>query len=53
MAKDAVPDLPLWEGDRIFLRLLAGERAPFLLTLEYAGDALVRAVLDGETLPLG
>ena len=29
--KSAVPGLPLWEGDRIFLRLLAQE-APFFLS---------------------
>ena len=50
VAKEAVPDLPLWEGDKIFLRLLAEERPPFLLTLEYDGDRLVRAVLDGKKL---
>lgn len=48
--KEAVPGLPVWEGDKIFLRLLAEDRPPFLLTLEYAGDRLIRAVLDGETL---
>ncbi len=48
--KDRVEDLPLWEGDKIFLRLLAEEAPPFLLTLEYRGDALVRAVLNGQRL---
>ena len=48
--KDRVEALPLWEGDRIFLRLLAEEAPPFLLTLEYRGDALVRAVLNGQRL---
>ena len=50
VAKEKVPGLPVWEGDKIFLRLLAEDHPPFLLTLEYAGGALVRAVLDGETL---
>lgn len=50
VAKEAVPDLPVWEGDRIFLRLLAEGRPPFLLTLEYDGDRLIRAVLDGKKL---
>ncbi len=40
--------LPIWEGDRIFLRLLAEERPFFLLTLRYRGDTLVEAELDGE-----
>ena len=50
--KEAVPALPVWEGDKIFLELLARDTPPFLLTLEYEGDRLVRAVLDGKTLSL-
>ena len=50
VAKEAVPDLPVWEGDRIFLWLLAEGRPPFLLTMEYDGDRLIRAVLDGKKL---
>lgn len=50
--KAAVPNLPVWQGDRIFLRLLA-ESAPFFhLELYYDGDALQRAVLDGCELAL-
>ena len=38
----------IWEGDRIFLRLL-DERVPFFsLKLVYAGDKLRRAVLNGR-----
>lgn len=48
--KEQVLRLPIWEGDRIFLRLLAEDAPPFLLTLEYAGDALIRAVLNGTKL---
>ena len=47
---EVLSSLPIWEGDRIFLRLLAEERPFFLLTLRYRGDALVEAVLDGEPL---
>ena len=50
--KQDVPGLPGWEGDKIFLRLLAEDHPPFLLTLQYEGDRLVRAVLDGKILPL-
>jgi len=50
VAKEDVPSLPVWEGDKIFLRLLAEDLPPFLLTLEYAGDKLIRAVLDGKKL---
>jgi len=50
--KARVPSLPLWEGDRIFLSLLA-ENAPFfLLKLVYRGDSLVRATLDGREITL-
>lgn len=48
--KDAVPQLPIWQGDKIFFRLLA-EGAPFFhLVLTYAGDTLAHAVLDGKPL---
>ena len=43
---------PIWEGDRIFLRLLDTGRPFFSLKLRYRGDRLVEAVLDGEALPL-
>lgn len=48
--KDAVYDLPLWEGDRIFFRLLQEDRDFFSLKLRYAGSRLVEAVLDGKLL---
>ena len=42
--------LPLWEGDRIFLRLLE-EGAPFFsLKLRYEGERLAEAALNGRTL---
>ena len=42
--------LPKWEGDKIFLKLL-WENAPFfLLTLRYQGDTLQEAVLNGEKI---
>ena len=40
--------LPQWEGDRIFLRLLEEGEDFFTLVLEYRGDRLVRAVLNGR-----
>jgi 8-oxo-dGTP diphosphatase len=47
--KEKVQDLPQWEGDRIFLRLLE-ENAPFFhLKLAYEGNTLVEAVLDGKS----
>lgn len=52
--KGKVAELPIWEGDKIFLKLLAQNHPPFLLTLEYkhGGDRLIRAVLDGRELPI-
>ncbi|MBR6205809.1 MAG: 8-oxo-dGTP diphosphatase [Oscillospiraceae bacterium] len=44
--------LPLWEGDRLFLRLLEEDRPFFSLKLVYVRDRLVSAALDGEPLPL-
>lgn len=46
--KEKVPALPLWEGDRIFFRLLAEERPFFSLKLCYEGDVLTSAALDGK-----
>ena len=48
--KKALLSLPIWEGDRIFLRLLDSDRPFFSLKLCYTGDRLTKAVLDGETL---
>lgn len=39
-------ELPIWEGDKIFLRLLPKERRFFLLKLEYDGDRLIGHRLD-------
>lgn len=45
--KSAVQDLPIWEGDKIFFRLLEEDRSFFSLKLSYEGDKLVYAALDG------
>ena len=46
----AVYGLNIWEGDKIFFRLL-NENAPFFsLKLTYEGDRLIEAVLDGKAL---
>ena len=48
--KEKLYSLPLWEGDKIFLRLLE-EKVPFFsLKLCYEGDTLQSAVLNGEVL---
>lgn len=51
--KDRLSSLALWEGDRVFLGLLDTRQDCFDLTLEYRGEALARAVLDGAELDLG
>lgn len=43
--------LPHWEGDRIFLEQIQRDAPFFRLRLEYRGEALARAVLDGKELP--
>ena len=48
--KDKVDELPCWEGDHIFLKLLAEDAPAFLLTMQYEKDRLIRAVLNGETI---
>ena len=46
-----VARLPSWEGDKIFLDLLAREEEPFFsLKLCYEGDQLALAVLNGKTI---
>lgn len=42
--KTQVNDLNLWEGDRIFLKLLLETEKMFSLKLEYHGDTLHNAV---------
>ena len=50
--KQRVLHLPIWEGDRIFLRLLDTDEPFFSLKLCYSGDRLTAAVLNGRPLPL-
>ena len=42
--------LPLWKGDQIFLDLLDRNTPFFSLKLQYEGDDLVFAVLNGERI---
>ena len=44
--------LPLWEGDLIFLKLLADNAPFFSLKLVYSKDRLCEAVLNGKPLEL-
>ena len=50
--KERLLSLPIWEGDKIFLRLL-DENVPFFsLKLRYEGEKLVYAALNGKELSL-
>lgn len=48
--KAKVCELPIWEGDKIFFRLLEEGAAFFSLKLSYEGSRLTEAVLDGRDL---
>lgn len=43
-----VYNLPIWEGDKIFFRLLKTRQEFFSLKLRYEGETLTEAVLDGR-----
>ena len=47
---DRILSLPLWEGDRIFLRELMEDAPFFTLKLKYQGDTLIESVLDRSPL---
>ncbi|MBR1472431.1 MAG: 8-oxo-dGTP diphosphatase [Lachnospiraceae bacterium] len=49
LPKDAVYELPVWEGDKIFFRLLEEEAPFFSLKLVYdEAGKLLQAILDGK-----
>ena len=48
--KSELLKLALWEGDKIFLRLLDSDEPFFSLKLRYEGDRLVYAALNGTPL---
>ena len=51
--KEDVYNLPIWQGDKIFLRLIESDTTPFFaLKLEYLGEKLVKAILNGEEIAL-
>lgn len=45
-----LPELDIWEGDRLFLRLLDEEAPFFSLKLRYEGERLAEAALNGVPL---
>ena len=48
--KEDLEQLELWEGDKIYFRLLAQEAPFFSLKLVYEKGVLMEAVLDGRSL---
>ena len=52
ISRDALYRLTMWEGDKIFLRFLQEERPFFSLKLEYRGERLVGAALNGAKMQL-
>ena len=50
--KERLLALPIWEGDKIFLRLLDEDVPFFSLKLCYSGDRLTRAVLNGKEIDI-
>lgn len=42
--------LPLWEGDKIFLKLIEDKLPFFSLKLQYEGETLINAVLNGNKI---
>ena len=45
-----VENLPIWEGDKVFFRLLRERAEFFSLKLRYEGDRLVETKLNGQPL---
>lgn len=48
--KKKLLELNLWEGDKIFLRLLEQKQPFFSLKLEYNDNQLIKACLDGKDI---
>jgi len=48
--KSRIQELDIWEGDKIFLRLIEDDCPFFSLKLVYEGNRLTSAVLNGESL---
>lgn len=50
IAKPELMKLPMWEGDRIFLEMIARPAPFFSLKLQYKGERLADAWLDGKRI---
>ncbi len=47
--KSKVYDLPVWEGDKIFFRLLEEDHPFFSLKLKYENDRLAEMAFNGKS----
>lgn len=47
---DRLTSLPIWEGDKVFLRLIETRETFFSLKLVYEGERLAQVKLDGKAL---
>lgn len=52
VSKTEVYNLPIWEGDKIFFRLLERNEPFFSLKLRYEGEELAESVLNGKNEPI-
>ena len=50
ISKEELMKLPMWEGDKIFLDLIANPSPFFSLKLQYEGEHLAGAWLDGKKI---
>lgn len=50
--KEKIGGLPLWEGDKLFFRLLEERQDVFSLKLTYIHDVLTAAAVDGREISL-
>ena len=50
--KEKIGSLPLWEGDKLFFRLLEERQDVFSLKLTYIHDVLTAAAVDGREISL-
>lgn len=48
--RDMLYELPMWEGDKLFLGLIRTDASFFDLVLQYKGDKLASASVNGEKI---
>ena len=53
ISKADLMQLPMWEGDAVFLKLLEDGEPFFSLKLRYEGERLAAAALNGKSIPMG